>query len=475
MKSSRYLLLLTVIAINISCKKNFLETPPQNLIVRQSYITNIQSCSDYLNGIYVDISSNFYHGYLSLYPDLIADNIKPSGSVYNAHYTWTQIADESRTLNGGSSDKNMNGLWTSGYKIIRSCNYLIENIDRFRSENPDKANEIKGQCLGIRALVHFQLVSVFGQPFIYSSGASHLGVPYVTISDYTQPVTRATVGEVYRSILTDLKEALELLPTTQSSNLYFTTGAAKALLARVHLFKGDYVASKNFAREIINGYPLLTGSNYLSKLFTPQETEAVFQLLPSANGVNSASHITSFQGQFFKGATVQFFATNDISIILNERPNDSRKAWVSILSGNWNINKFPSNIIAGFPNINGSYYQTVFRSSEMYLTASESYAKIGIEDSARFFLDAIRKRADPAIPPISATGTSLLDSIYKERRKELCFEGLRMFDLLRLEKGVTRNDGASGSTSLPYPSNKAIAPIHLLDVKSYRIQQNLEY
>ncbi|WP_315816497.1 RagB/SusD family nutrient uptake outer membrane protein [Paraflavitalea speifideaquila] len=72
------------------------------------------------------------------------------------------------------------------------------------------------------------------------------------------------------------------------------------------------------------------------------------------------------------------------------------------------------------------YYPPIIRSSEMYLTAAEASAKINDDNTAKFYLNAIRKRADPTIADITATGNALIDSIYKERRKELCFEGFRM-------------------------------------------------
>ncbi len=145
--------------------------------------------------------------------------------------------------------------------------------------------------------------------------------------------------------------------------------------------------------------------------------------------------------------------------------NDKRSSWVAAISSSpvtWRITKFPISAAGGlFPIKRGDYYQTIFRSSEMYLTAAECYAKLNMEDSARFFIDAIRKRANPTIKDITASGASLIDSIYKERRKELCFDGgLRMYDLLRWKRPVNRMDALNPNVkNLPYPSNKAIAPI----------------
>jgi hypothetical protein len=112
----------------------------------------------------------------------------------------------------------------------------------------------------------------------------------------------------------------------------------------------------------------------------------------------------------------------------------------------------------------------------MYLTAAECYARLNNQDSARFYLNAIQKRANSTITGPLVTGEALLDSIFKERRKEFAFEGLRMFDLLRWGKNVVRID-AVGTTAknLTFPSNKAIAPIPGLDVTILGLIQNDEY
>ena len=49
----------------------------------------------------------------------------------------------------------------------------------------------------------------------------------------------------------------------------------------------------------------------------------------------------------------------------------------------------------------------------MYLTAAEAYAQINNVDSARFYLDAIRKRANPAVLASTSVGSALLDAIYR--------------------------------------------------------------
>lgn len=479
MKVNKIVIGLGIVSLicHISCKKSFLDTPQLESPVRQEYVNNLSGCADFLRGIYIDLSLDFFRSYNCVYADLVSDNIKPASvnSPFYSHYSWTQLSNESLATGASPSSLNMNGLWTTGYKIIRNCNFLIENINRFRSGNPFAADTIKGQAYAIRALIHHFLVNVFAQPYNFSANASHPGIPYVLVSDYTQKVTRQTVSEVYAYLIDDLKNAIQLLPGTAKSTLFMNQAAAKALLARVFLFIRNFSEAKNYARQVAANVPIIK-TGYPNVIWNKKNdfsgNESLFQLPPSSSG-----YITSFPSIFYR-STIQFLATSDIVSILLERPNDSRKNWVSQSGGNWIITKFPMGAVPGITDQAGAYYQTILRSSEMYLVAAESYAKLGgtYEDSARFYLDEIRRRSDATVISSNATGGALLDSISKERRKELTFEGFRLFDLLRNGKGISRGDALNPlAINLSYPNDKAISPIHAFDVQYYNLQQNSGY
>jgi hypothetical protein len=478
MKYSSFIIIIILLS-NSSCKKDFLNNVDDgSLLTRQEYVINLQTTGEFLQGIYPMLSTSLYAGHEVIYPDLIADNIKPvvaSAGVTPLlpHYSWTQQADETAGTILASST-NCNSSSYGAYKIIRACNFVLEKATEYGSQDATKADQIKGQAYALRSLVDFLLVNIFSQPYNFTADASHKGIALAYTSSITEPVTgRNTVSEVYNQIISDLNNAIRLLPVNTSSPLLMNRNAAKALLARVYLYKGDYTSAKNLAAEVSKNVPIMV-TNYPSKLFTPEETEALFQLPPGDFTTNMYS--TTFAGYYFR-SQIQFRATSDIAILLTENPNDLRKNWVTSISGNWNIIKYPTGTVTGpISDKANAYHQTILRSSEMYLTAAECYAKLNNSDSALYYLNAIQKRANTLLTDASITGPALLDSIYKERRKELAFEGLRMFDLLRWKRSVNRTDALDGTLkALPYPNTKAIAPIPGLDVKVFSLQQNDEY
>jgi len=161
---------------------------------------------------------------------------------------------------------------------------------------------------------------------------------------------------------------------------------------------------------------------------------------------------------------------------IREHPSDLRNAWFKDTAGIYQVSKFPVNAIAGIINPRIAYYQPVIRASEVLLIAAETYAQLGNGDSAIYYLDLIRKRADDTALPTIANGSALLDAIYLERRKELCFENMRLFDLLRLKKDIDRKDvNNPAPAKLPFPNNKAVAPIPLTDVRTLGLEQNAGY
>jgi starch-binding outer membrane protein, SusD/RagB family len=482
MKIKKYVIAIFIICCSgISCKKSFLDVSDTTNLYRQSYVRDLNTMQQFLNGIYYIQAKNLEFGTIPCYPELVADNLKPiesAGPFLLLHYSWAQQADnQDQQEILADAALAMNPVWTVSYRLIRSCSFVIENIDKYSDENPLKAKNLKGQAYALRAMLHFRLTNIFAQPYNFSSGGSHQGIPYVKTSDITDPIVRVTVNEVYNEIVDDFTKAIELLPETVTDVRVMNRYAAKALLARAYLFKDDFANAKILATEIANRVPLMTtASGYPDDMFKYKsfsETETLFQLTPIKFG-NS-----TFLGALLTGPYEMYKATDDIADILLENPADVRTAWVVGNAGEWTVRKFPADVapeVPGIDPIEGAYYHPVIRTSEMFLTVAEAAAKTNDETTARTFLNALRNRADPGAAPVGASGTALLDSIYKERRKELSFEGLRMFDLLRMKKDVTRNDAVPGYPKvLSYPNNKAIAPIPAYDVNLAGVPQNPGY
>ncbi|HMI01783.1 MAG TPA: RagB/SusD family nutrient uptake outer membrane protein [Pedobacter sp.] len=465
---AKIIVIISICLFNNSCKKDFLVTPPGNLLIREEYVNNLTTLSEYLNGIYVQLLRNYATATYVTYPEMAGDNIKPvvTNPTNLEYYRWNQKADEGSS----SSNVNMNSLYSQLYRMISNCNFAIEKADEFKNESLSKSNDLKGQALFIRAFAHHTLVCIFAQAYNYSNGGIHPGIIYAKSFDWKHANSkRSSVAEVYKEIINDLQDAANLLPENTGNTNTISRNATFALLSRVNLYKDDYDATITFAKDVIVKVPLMI-NNYPDRLFTNQDSEALFQIMPNEQ---VSGTIAGFQ--FQDPPYLQYTASNDIADLLNERPGDARKKWVTRKNSNWYITKFPLGVIPGFSFPANSYFTTVLRSSELYLNLAEAYWNKGsaFEDNAREYLDMIRKRADPTATSTTATGAALLDAIYKERRKELAFESQRLFDLKRWKKSILRSDPLVPEASqLTYPDYRYVAPIPSSDVILLGIPQN---
>jgi starch-binding outer membrane protein, SusD/RagB family len=99
------------------------------------------------------------------------------------------------------------------------------------------------------------------------------------------------------------------------------------------------------------------------------------------------------------------------------------------------------------------------------------------------YLNALMANRDPGFP-YTSSGPALLNAIVLERRKELAFEGDRLYDMNRLQLAINRiaDPGAiplnSNQLSISFPDYRRIAPIPQAEINAnpkIASQQNQGY
>lgn len=127
----------------------------------------------------------------------------------------------------------------------------------------------------------------------------------------------------------------------------------------------------------------------------------------------------------------------------------------------------------------------VIRLAEVYLNRAEAEAHLGESKPATATeniaaiadLTKIAQRGDPAaVIDATLTGQALIDRVLLERRKELAFEGQRLFDLTRNKKDFVKYESEGGTMNITYPSDKTILPVpqSAIDVNG-NLEQNPGY
>jgi hypothetical protein len=394
-----------------------------------------------------------------VYPEIAGGNIKPVNSSKQTLmdiYTFTVEADSS----------SMNNVYAKGYAILNNLNTIINRVTVLSDGLQSERNDILAQAYGLRALLHLDLVQLYAQPYAYTSDASHPGIVLAkeNITVGNAQLKRASVADVYAQIKTDLQLATDLFASSKSvftgnSTIYFNNTAAKALQARAALNCEAWEDAYDYSTAVINDkYSLYTNGEYINSWVASFGKETIFELaVPSSFSGNSL-------GNYYVNETAnsyyQFAPSGDLLALYEE--NDVRSTGGTF--------KYPTY---------GTAATTVkmIRLSEIYLIRAEAAAQRGQTASAIADLDKIRLRGNPNLQAwTDENKTTLLREIGDERRRELCLEGFFLFDLLRRQQSLQRNDCEGDYCNLSFPSDRFILPIPLQSVNANRnMEQNPGY
>lgn len=449
MKTIYSLLFSAVMLLLSSCGKDWLDLVPSNKIESSTAIKTVTDARSAINGVYYQMQrSGYYGGRMSWYADICGDDMRTwgnsstrSGATYRYDYNPQNAPSD---------------LWNQPYAVIRLANNLLSLIDNIEVKPAQEAERsyIKGEALMARALAHFDICRVYGYPYLKDNGAS-LGACIVTtpLKADAKPV-RSTVAACYEQvIIADLVTAIPLLSAEKTaSRARFNRWAAKLLLSRVYLYKGDNANALREAEECITGaqaagYTLYTNANYLAQWQTKYSTESLFEIANIAGQNTGSDGIPNWFAANTSNAYHDIGLTKSFYDLLNGDLEDVR---LKVLRKGVNYpNAFPAFVLK-YTNGGSAPTEsnvTLYRLSEAYLNAAEAAAKMGNQnDKALSYLNAIVKRANPGK---NVKGTVTLEMVLGERRKELFGEGHRAFDLLRNGMTIFRSDDEESKMFLP--------------------------
>ena len=172
-----------------------------------------------------------------------------------------------------ASDGWLSGTWSNFYRGINIDNSIIERAVGVTGMDPTVRDQRIGEAKFLRALNYFYLVQIWGD--VYLTTTESKGVNTVA--------TRSPADSVYLQIIKDLKEAVAVLPATQSDVGRATRWAAMHLLAKVYLTRAyqtattfstsfsrgsgetaasDFAAARVYADSVINSSGRFLVANY---------------------------------------------------------------------------------------------------------------------------------------------------------------------------------------------------------------------
>jgi hypothetical protein len=366
-----------------------------------------------------------------------------------------------------ADNSSIEAVWDALYRVIGRANIVILKVPTVTALTSVERDQMLGEAHFIRALTYHNLVKYWGD-----TAASGLGVPIRLVPAPDIPssanIARATTGEVYAQILTDLSQAQALMSFVDSTRRA-SIGAVRAIRARVFLYQKNWAGAAAEAQAVAAmGYAL---APQYSDLFSPDGGGTREDIL-RVNFTPTEFNVLGFYYRA-KGLAAGRREITPSDVLIRAYDSDSNfngtPASYNSLDerGRWNV-AFQVNTKYGskYPTSIGAEDLHAIRFAEVLLIEAEAEARQNNLVGAEAALTPIRTRAGLAAARVDLmTQQQAIDAILRERRLELAYEGDRWPDLVRTGRAVTVLNLVAKAYQTLYP-----IPLNELDVAPGLVQ-----
>lgn len=288
---------------------SWLEVKPYDQIAEGELQKSEEGYQKMLNGIYIDLNSDALYG-----QTLSVEMIEVMGGAYTIgtdNSVWGNYKDlSSYQYNTEYWRNRLDQTWNKAYALILNCNKILETIDGNKNLFTDGSYYIiKGEALALRAMLHFDMLRLFGP--VYSKDSDKKAIPYYT-KQTNSPEPILTAQEVMEKITTDYEDALNYLandPVKTEGTMMSSTEdgssnflryralrlnyyAVEALMARAYLYMGNKTEAFKYATDVIktadqNIFPFVDKNLVIGSPADPDRifsSEVLFALTNTSRG-----------------------------------------------------------------------------------------------------------------------------------------------------------------------------------------------
>lgn len=473
---ARYrMLLLMVLALTLlagqSCSK-FLDVKPKDIVIDKDFFEDFYDADFALRGAYAGlqplVESMFVTG------EMRADMVKPGPG---ADTSLMELAEHRVT----ATNKYTN--WNVYYDLINRANYLIKYIPKVPNDpinfTPDNARQYVGEAMFLRAFAYFYLVRNFGRvPLVLTPTDSIHNIVNVAPSpeDVILDTLEANLNAV-RGMVSDVilirQTNLNLQESPDGRRTRAVTGNVNTLLADVYLWRHKYELANTAIQRIYNMnkhnlYGTAAAANFFDIFYaTDHVSEPIFHINFNYNFRETHPMMMLTSDDPAWGGKYMIAPADHIAGVWNNtlvQSGDTLRVvgdirgfgagWVGSKPYYNNFNS-PNKVIwkylglgrilpstlAIIPPIRQPYRSDAiwqgYRFAEVIMMKAEALNRMGDKAGAITQINRIRSRYGPTdVIPVTTSSTTeqIEDYIFKERARELAFEGKRWFDLLRLAR-----------------------------------------
>ncbi len=459
-----FLILLTISCskfVNYSAQEDYIVTTADYFKTASDYQSLLVGCYTPLQWLWSD----------PMIGDIASDNAMCGGESATDNVGMQQIHNFQIVPNNSVLAES----WTDCFEGINRVNYLHQNKALLNFTGKDA---LYGEAYFLRGYYYFELVRLFGDVPLFTDHKLTVGE--------SKTLKRSSKSLVYKQIETDLTTAIANLPKVQTDKGRATLYSAQALLGKVYLYENKFDSAAAVLERVINSnaFTLTTNladvflkvnQNGAESLFEVQYTNLDnqhdygtqnFQRSQgnmmvqycgirkiAGNGIPYAGGGYSFdlptkdlQSQFSSSDTRRDAAILDVAAYAaaNQGFGISYSDAPYQNTGLYNQKYQPrlgETSSAGVSQLNYLNNYRVIRYADVLLMAAEANNRASTpnDSKAQSYLNLVRKRAyGNDSHASSATGVSLKQVIWDERRLELAMEGDRFFDLVRTGQAASK-------------------------------------
>lgn len=435
-----------------SCSK-WIDVKPTDRLSEDLLFADRDGFLKALNGVYVEMAHQSLYG-----QHMTAGALDVLGQYYfmtGTLHTYLPIVTFDYTQDRSMS--TFDNVWRKAYELIANCNIILDHCGEEPSEmlpNP-YYGIIKGEALALRAMLHFDMLRLFGPVWEHMDETS-VHLPYAAKSGIEiAPMLPAEA--VLDRIIDDLTLALSLLEGTDpirtegvrnsnnpsgSNEFHYRQYrlnfyATKALLARAHLWKADKPAALQYAKELLaeietserTVFPYVTFADAThavqpDRVFSTEVMFAVYKI----NRVDMYNAL--FAAELHVNSKLSFTAANTNESRVNALYDDAndyrRRIWQNVTSGTTTtLTNVKYQDIVDAP---GRFMIPLIRLSEILLIAAECSEDL---QEGIAYLNSVRYSRN-CIDLAPASPAALQTAIGNEFRKEMIGEGQQFFYYKRL-------------------------------------------
>jgi hypothetical protein len=445
----------------------FLSEVPEDFIGPENFFRNGDDAVAAINGVYASFNTPNGYGVDDYYGRNLYMLVDYPGEQLTSRFGATHDRGSLDNFNYTVEHPYLPTVWGGAYSAIASANAVIANVPGIQGMDAALRDRIVAEARFLRALHYFNLVRLFGDV--------PLRLEYVQRLEEALPRPRTPAAEVYAAIVADLEFAAGALPASYAgvggANMgRATSGAARALLAKVHLQQAlvhgggnaSLQKAKAEAQAVIAGgrYRLLDDYDRVFALNNENNAEIIFSIQNTrvaGMGGRLAQHVAP-QGSGLSGANTpgaSFYA--EWPFFRDWSSADERKAGTWLLGYThpthgpltWSrtmtstqLNNFgttgggptPRKYLdpqAGTGGAEETDY-ILLRHADVLLMLAEAENELsGPTPTAFDAVDAVRARAGLGGLDRTMSKEALRNAIQVERRYEFVLEGHTFFDMQR--------------------------------------------